>query len=90
MGISPSAFWKEQDYDDNRIQKNLEADGCKTKCVNGEYFAYKDGKFYEFSIDWLGNKDFFEVSLDIGNRNTRKALCLKGEKNNGTENCLLL
>lgn len=20
--------------------------------------ANKDGKFYEFSIDWLGNKDF--------------------------------
>ena len=45
-------------------RKTLEADGYKTKCVNGEYFAYKDGKFYEFSIDWLGNKDFFEVSLD--------------------------
>ena len=39
-------------------RKNLEADGYKTKRVNGEYFAYKDGKFYEFFIDWLGNKDF--------------------------------
>lgn len=46
-------------------RKNLEADGYKTKRVNGEYFAYKDGKFYEFSIDWLGNKDFFEVSLNV-------------------------
>ena len=45
-------------------RKTLEADGYKTKRVSGEYFAYKDGKFYEFSIDWLGNKDFFEVSLD--------------------------
>ena len=45
-------------------RKTLEADGYKTKRVNGEYFAYKDGKFYEFSIDWLSNKDFFEVSLD--------------------------
>ncbi len=45
-------------------RKNLEADGYKTKRINGEYFAYKDGKFYEFSIDWLGNKDFFEVPLD--------------------------
>ena len=46
-------------------RKSLEADGYKTKRVNGEYFAYKDGNFYEFSIDWLGNKDFFEVSLNV-------------------------
>lgn len=46
-------------------RKSLEADGYKTKHVSGEYFAYKDGKFYEFSIDWLGNKDFFEVSLNV-------------------------
>ena len=48
-------------------RKSLEADGYKTKRVNGEYFAYKDGKFYEFFIDWLGNKEFFEVSLDVMN-----------------------
>lgn len=48
-------------------RKSLEADGYKTKRVNGEYFAYKDGKFYEFFIDWLGNKDLFEVSLDVMN-----------------------
>ena len=46
-------------------RKTIEADGYKTKRVSGEYFAYKDGKFYEFSIDWLGNKDFFEVSLNV-------------------------
>lgn len=51
-------------------RKALETEGYKTKRVNGEYFAYKDGKYYEFFIDWLGNKDFFEVSLDV--------LCLKG------------
>lgn len=48
-------------------RKSLEADDYKTKRVNGEYFAYKDGKFYEFFIDWLGNKDLFEVSLDVMN-----------------------
>ena len=45
-------------------RKALESEGYKTKRINGEYFAYKDGKYYEFSIDWLGNKGFFEVSLD--------------------------
>lgn len=42
-----------------------QAEKYNTKRVSGEYFAYKDGKFYEFFIDWLGNKDFFEVSLDV-------------------------
>ena len=66
MGIFPhSHFERNKIMTITEYRKNLEADGYKTKRINGEYFAYKDGKFYEFFIDWLGNKDFFEVSLNV-------------------------
>jgi len=45
-------------------RKELESKGYKTKRVNKEYFAYKDGKYYYISIDnWWGNS-LIEIDLE--------------------------
>ena len=45
-------------------RKELESKGYKTKRVNKEYFAYKDGKYYYISIDnWRGSS-LIEIDLE--------------------------
>lgn len=45
-------------------RKELESKGYKTKRINKEYFAYKDGKYYYFSIDWLNGGSLIEIDLE--------------------------
>lgn len=45
-------------------RKELESKGYKTKRVNKEYFAYKDGKYYYFSVDRFGEGVLIEIDLE--------------------------
>ena len=51
-----------------QYRRELEAAGYTTKRIKREseveYYAYKNGKYYLFSVSWMGEKSLIELDLN--------------------------